>query len=220
MPKISCLMVTVGRLELVRRAVQCFLNQTYENKELVIVEHGTFHLREYILAMNDERIRYESAQREDITLGELRNRSIELARGELIAPWDDDDWYHPSRLAVQFACLMRSGADVCMLSRETFVWPDRELYVYSNHRLWKHSSLARKTAFALYPALKGGEDTEQIISTIRDGARLCMINAPDLYIYTVHGSNFSDMWMLEGTFGQATAPLTAKQRRVAEGRLK
>ncbi len=212
-------MVTRGRIEFVQRSITCFLNQTYQNRELVIVEDKTNHLEEFIAARQDPRIRYESVRQANVTLGELRNRSLEMASGEFVAVWDDDDWYHPSRLAIQFRHLLHSRADVCMLSRESFAWPERELYVYSNHRLWKHSSLASKAAFARYPALRVGEDTEQIIQMLKNGAKLCMLNAPDLYIYCVHDSNISETWLLEAAFEQATAQLTAGQRALVESRL-
>ena len=35
-PKVSAVMCTYGRFECVERAVNCFLNQTYQNKELII----------------------------------------------------------------------------------------------------------------------------------------------------------------------------------------
>jgi len=37
LPKVSCICITHDRVEMFRRAKKCFLNQTYENKELVVL---------------------------------------------------------------------------------------------------------------------------------------------------------------------------------------
>jgi glycosyltransferase involved in cell wall biosynthesis len=36
------------------------------------------------------------------SLGALRNYSVEMARGDIVVQWDDDDWYHKRRIEVQF----------------------------------------------------------------------------------------------------------------------
>ena len=45
-----------------------------------------------------------------LSLGELRNRSVELAQGHLVCQWDDDDRSHPMRLSVQVAALIEADA--------------------------------------------------------------------------------------------------------------
>ena len=52
----------------------------------------------------DPRIRYlrETPRR---VLGDKRNRLCELARGEIIVHWDDDDWHGRDRIARQVAAL-------------------------------------------------------------------------------------------------------------------
>lgn len=42
------------------------------------------------------------------TVGTIRNVAAQLARGDVIAHWDDDDYYHPERLMEQVARL-RAG---------------------------------------------------------------------------------------------------------------
>jgi glycosyltransferase involved in cell wall biosynthesis len=66
-------------------------------------------------------------------LGAKRNLACEIARGEIIAHWDDDDWYAPDRLSRQAALLTDSGASLCGLDTVLFydlrsgeAWP----YVY------------------------------------------------------------------------------------------
>jgi hypothetical protein len=59
LPLISCLMVTKNRVDLAKCAIQCFLNQTYAHRELVIIDDGEDEgLAEYTQQLEDERIKY------------------------------------------------------------------------------------------------------------------------------------------------------------------
>ena len=88
-PLVSCLTATYGRLSKLSEAVTCFLEQDYENKELIILNNHPSPLTCDFpqVTVYNEPI-YE-------TLGDCRNRLIELARGEFIRTWDDDDLYLP-----------------------------------------------------------------------------------------------------------------------------
>lgn len=101
-PKISALMLTGrnrARFALARVAVQCFLDQTWPNKELIIVNHHP----EISLADGDPRIKeVKVVKNERFMLGDMRNASIENATGEWCIQWDDDDWHHPTRMARQW----------------------------------------------------------------------------------------------------------------------
>jgi glycosyltransferase involved in cell wall biosynthesis len=45
-----------------------------------------------------------------LTLGALRNISLESARSEIICQWDDDDYSHPGRLAIQVRHMIAEAA--------------------------------------------------------------------------------------------------------------
>lgn len=91
-------MPTKDRHKYIPRALRCFLAQTYENRELLILDDGGEGAE--ALLPDDERIRYVRCGRPS-SLGAKRNLACELAGGEYIAHWDDDDWSHPDRLATQ-----------------------------------------------------------------------------------------------------------------------
>ena len=103
-PAISCLMVTRDRLALAQRAIRCFGDQTYPERELIIVSEGERDYRtaleRYIDQHAIERARVVPAE-PGATLGELRNRTLDEAAGPIVCQWDDDDLSHPNRLAEQ-----------------------------------------------------------------------------------------------------------------------
>ena len=77
---------------------QCFLDQTWEDKELVVVE--TYHDEPSAffqsIALVDSRLKYTAIKRpvgEDLTVGAKRNLTILLASGQYCVNFDDDDLY-------------------------------------------------------------------------------------------------------------------------------
>lgn len=94
---VSCIMPTKNRRSFIPAAIACFQAQTYDKKELLIVDNGDSVAD---LMPNDRRIRYMRLTATQTT-GQLRNFCCQQARGEFIAHWDDDDWSHPRRLEEQ-----------------------------------------------------------------------------------------------------------------------
>ncbi len=116
LPRVSCLMVTGNRKRIARRAVKCFLDQTYPNKELVVLDDGNEDYSEIFSEIPDGDIHYFRIQKQDGTyLGGLRNMLLDRATGDYLAQWDDDDWYHPDRILIQ-AEYLQKGFDACWLS--------------------------------------------------------------------------------------------------------
>ncbi len=121
-PLVSCIMPTHNRRAFVPRAVQQFLAQDYPHRELIIVDDGGTDIVADLIPP-DPRIRYIRYERR-MTLGAKRNAACELARGELIAHWDDDDWIAPWRIAYQARAMREHpDTDICGLARVLFYDP-------------------------------------------------------------------------------------------------
>jgi predicted O-methyltransferase YrrM len=116
-PLISCIMPTRGRGDYVLQAVRYFLRQDYPARELIIVDDDTQDLTPRLPA--DPRIRYLRTP-PGLSIGAKRNRACRLATGEIIAQWDDDDWYGPQRLSAQAAPLLAGQADITGLETGVF----------------------------------------------------------------------------------------------------
>jgi mannosyltransferase OCH1-like enzyme/UDP:flavonoid glycosyltransferase YjiC (YdhE family)/glycosyltransferase involved in cell wall biosynthesis len=198
-PRLSCLMITGGsrpdkRLAMAQRAVRCFLNQTYPNKELVIIDDGEEDALEYWIeaqcpeALDEEQIALVRLPPENKTLGELRNIAIEWATGEYIAQWDDDDLSDPLRLEIQMAVIHATQADACMLERHQIWWPESQRLAVSTRRIWESSFVCALSAMSPYPAQRSGEDTPVIQNIVNQG-RVAVLDLPWLYTYVFHGGN-------------------------------
>ena len=109
-------MVTGNRKHIARRAVKCFLEQTYPNKELVVLDDGNEDYSDIFNEIPADDVHYFRIEKQaGLYLGGLRNMLLDRATGDYLAKWDDDDWYHPDRIAIQAECLQQ-GFDACWLS--------------------------------------------------------------------------------------------------------
>lgn len=107
-PKISCVTVTTGRVDHVKNSTQCYLSQTYPNRELVILSQGddaaNKEILGYVKSLGRDDIMFLTADPR-ISLGAMRNASCELATSTIICQWDDDDLYHPDRIKAQYLAM-------------------------------------------------------------------------------------------------------------------
>ncbi|MBO0736544.1 MAG: glycosyltransferase family 2 protein [Alphaproteobacteria bacterium] len=185
-------MPTANRRRFVPEAIRLFLAQDYSDKELVIVDNGGDTVSDLMPA--DPRVRYVRARPD--TVGALRNIACEEARGELIAHWDDDDFYAPSRLSRQARMLAEDGTELCGLNRFAFYDRDaRQAWEYrypATERVWVHGatmgyrkSLWRKQPFPTRRRI--AEDTDFCFMTDPDVIRV--ISDLALYVGLVHRAN-------------------------------
>jgi glycosyltransferase involved in cell wall biosynthesis len=99
-----------------KRSIKCFLNQQYDNKEMVVIDDGEQDLEEVLQEVPSSQLQYVKLQKKpENTLGKLRNRSLKEATGDFLIQWDDDDWYHPERILMQ-SKVLKNGYDACCLS--------------------------------------------------------------------------------------------------------
>ena len=106
-PVVSCIMPTYNRRSFIPATIESFLSQSYARSELLILDDG--HDPIVDIVPRDPRIRYFYSSRR-LTIGAKRNWGCDLASGDLIAHWDDDDHYPRWRLQSHVAA-MSTGAD-------------------------------------------------------------------------------------------------------------
>ncbi len=103
-PRVSILMLTYNRPQMIGRAITSALEQTLSDWELIVVQDGgdsrTGELVNEWVA-KDRRIRY-FRRGVSGSIAEASNFGLAQARGEFVAILDDDDWWAaPNKLARQ-----------------------------------------------------------------------------------------------------------------------
>ncbi len=193
---ISCIMPTRGRADLVERAIDCFRAQDYPDRELIIVHDLDGDLPPGI-AGDDIRI----LRARENSIGGKRNQAVEAARGDIIAQWDDDDWYGPARLSVQAAPILDGSAEVTALNDILFFdaatgacWEaDPALFarmfaenVAGGTLMFRKHDWERSGG---YPSSSMREDSHFLAALMHGGARLHRQPGREHMVYVRHGSN-------------------------------
>ncbi len=114
-PIFSVLIPTYNRANLLPRAIQSVLHQTYTNFEILVVDDAsTDNTSTIVKQFKDERITYTCR---DVNQGNAaaKNSGISQARGQYIAFLDDDDEYLPNFLSSMQAALSIASHDVGFL---------------------------------------------------------------------------------------------------------
>lgn len=214
LPKISCLMVTANeRLSLAKKSIKCFVDQTYPNKELLVINEGSVayqkDLQYFIDSLNNKNIKTIWLNGK-YTLGSLRNISISMSDGEYFVQWDDDDFCMPQRLFSQYSFLTRNKAKVCYFTDQLhYFWSTNTIY-WNNWKkrhsggLKKHSLIPGTGMFhrdidIRYPSYgersSAGEDTvfaNELLSK-NDKEVILFENMGNMHCYTYHGNQVYDL---------------------------
>lgn len=100
MISITAIITTHNRESLLPRALDSIYAQTHPANEVIVVDDGSADGTAQLV-----RSQYPTAQYHYIKgkgISAARNRAIQQARGEWLAFLDDDDEWHPDKLALQF----------------------------------------------------------------------------------------------------------------------
>jgi len=192
-PLVSCLCVSNGRPKHLRNAIDYFNAQTYANKELLIVSRNFDPEYQAIIDnFSGKSMRYLNPEfAGNMTLGELRNFSIEQALGEYVCIWDDDDWYHCKRIEFQVSEAMTKNKQGSVLPYY-ILYNSIQKEAYMSTPLPPPASTLCKQAFLtkdfLYEPLNKAEDDSFIEKLNKLNILLPVVN-PILYIYIFHGQN-------------------------------
>lgn len=191
-PLISAIMVTSGspeRRPLAIAAIESFRQQIDVNKELVIINYSQSSL---LAELPPELVPAEAREvlvERPPTLGDLRNRGLQEARGDYLVPWDDDDWSHPDRLKTQLQHASRGR--VVLLSREVrYSFLNRNAFVFTfpkMHGLPGTAFFPRTTG--RYESINKHEDSH----FLSNFASILTIDKPaHLHLRFFHGKNTWD----------------------------
>lgn len=187
----TCLCLTRNRRQWLPIAIQCFINQTYPNRELLIIADGT-DVRD--LLPDDDRIRLHQIDR-PAEIGEKRNFGCSLAAGEIIAHWDDDDFSAPERLDHQVSRLRESGKAVTGYRSMRFIRDDGRAWQfnYPAGKVLGTSLCYRRDWWEQnkFPAIQIQEDAEFVVKAYNQRQIDDVPEDLGLMYATIHGNNTS-----------------------------
>ncbi len=126
MELVSAVMPTANRRHFIPQAIDSFLSQTYENKELWILDDGVDPSGD--LVPDNERIHYVGMSPK-MTIPVKRNQVNSLTQGEIIVHWDDDDWSDAGRMVEQVEQLKGSKKQMVGYHSLAF-WDERTRQAY------------------------------------------------------------------------------------------
>lgn len=133
--KVSVIIPTYNRAELLKEAVDSVLAQTFRDFELLVVDDGsTDHTRELLKGCGDH-ITYLFQENQGVS--SARNLGIRSSKGAYVALLDSDDLWLPQKLEQQVA-IMDQQPDLQLCHTEE-IWIRRGVRVNPRKKHQKHS---------------------------------------------------------------------------------
>jgi glycosyltransferase involved in cell wall biosynthesis len=197
-PLVSCIMPTFNRRPFLPLALRFFADQDYPNKELVIVDDGSDPVGDLVKGLPG--VHYIHLPRRT-SIGAKRNLACQHGQGEIIAHWDDDDWYALDRLRYQVTPLLDGKADMtglintCVLELPggDFWTTSPQLHqkmfvgnVVGGTLVYRRELLSQGLR---YPETNLAEDASLLQRAVKSGKRLMRLLNPGVFIYVRHGQN-------------------------------
>jgi glycosyltransferase involved in cell wall biosynthesis len=138
MDLISIVMPTYKRSDMIGRAIESILNQTYRNFEIIIVDDNDEtsierqeteeNMKPYI---SNKKIKYIK-HKKNFGGSQARNTGIRITSGKYITFLDDDDEYYPEKLEKQYAFYKDNFP-----CDEGFI--NSQIDVYQNGKYWRRT---------------------------------------------------------------------------------
>jgi glycosyltransferase involved in cell wall biosynthesis len=130
-PTVSVITPTYNRRLFLPMLIYLYEQQSYPKNllELIILDDSP-DSNEDLIPKNDKTIRYYY-QKEKMTLGEKRNKLNELAKGDVIICFDDDDYHFPERITYSVTSLNSQKALIAGSSKINVYYVDiKEMHQY------------------------------------------------------------------------------------------
>jgi glycosyltransferase involved in cell wall biosynthesis len=97
MPFFSVIIPLYNKEKYIKKTIESILNQDFQDFEIIIINDGSTDASEEIVKnINDPRIKLYSQPNKGVSTA--RNKGIEIAKGQIIAFLDADDYWFPNHL--------------------------------------------------------------------------------------------------------------------------
>ncbi len=129
---VSVIIPTHNRRQLLKKAIDSVLGQTYRNFQLIVVDDGSVDDTGRLVATYAADITY--IRQENKGPAAARNRGLAAAEHDLIAFLDDDDWFDRRKLEIQVAAMEQYREYAISHSQEIWFRRGRHLNQKKKHR--------------------------------------------------------------------------------------
>ena len=202
-PLVSCVCPTYRRPRLAELAVQLFLAQTWQHSELIVIDDSPEGERPSIRP--NARVKYVRLK-DRITMGEKHNMGHALAQGDVLAYWDDDDFFGSRRLLAQLDPIALGQAEMTGMARDLVAKvPSGEFYRFlpdwfksprnrgntmTNFTLPWHDGTAmfvrRALKLAKHPNINQNNKVQFINSVVAAGLKWKRVENDGHFVYVRH----------------------------------
>ncbi|MFV5692441.1 glycosyltransferase family 2 protein [Flavobacterium sp. LT1R49] len=143
-PTVTIIMATYNRAHFIVETLQTIKNQSFTDWECLIIDDGgTDKTIEIITPILEQDHRFKFLKRSDNYrkgLPGCRNYGLDLAKGDCVIFFDDDDIVHPDNLKTSLEVIETNIVDFCHYQKSSFT---EEIPVMQNHPIQIVKSLAK-----------------------------------------------------------------------------
>ncbi|MFV8342095.1 glycosyltransferase family 2 protein [Flavobacterium sp. XS2P39] len=123
-PKVSIVMATYNRAHFILETLRSIINQSFTDWECLIIDDGgTDNTEEVIALFLEQYSRFKYTKRPEGYIKGLsgcRNYGLDLAKGEYVIFFDDDDFIHPENLKIGLEVIETNNVDFCNYQKLSF----------------------------------------------------------------------------------------------------
>lgn len=223
-PLVSVIIPTFERPQFLVKALELVQRQDYPNLEVIVVDDGRVSQAEnpeMAAALSAPNVRYVHLP-ERRSIGAKRNLAVELARGEVVVHWDDDDYFREHRISAQVAPIIRGEVDMTVLEHHYyFVLPTQTFLTVRRASSWgPHfgTFVFRRSLFAVdgirYPDNSLAEDYAFAEFALNRGATIYVMNNEDgKHVYVRHHNTWEfELSEFDGSFTHVERPAFMSDR--------
>ena len=132
MAKVSVIIPTYNRAQVVGEAIDSVLSQTYNDLELIVVDDGSQDETRSVVSSYNSQVTYLHQEHQGVSAA--RNRGIELARGKYLSFLDSDDLWLKEKLYLQMEGMKSDPETLISYTEEIWIRKGVRVNPMKKHR--------------------------------------------------------------------------------------
>jgi glycosyltransferase involved in cell wall biosynthesis len=220
-PLVSAIMAAFQAEEFLEDAISSVLAQDYAPFEVVVCDDGSTDRTPEILAAHSE---LRTVRQPNSGAAAARNAAVAASSGELLAIFDADDLWPPTRLTVQADYLVQHPEVGCVLGRQEWIdpppWLTRDAVYGELDGIPLLSAMLRRSAFDAIGGFDGSfthsEDMDLLFRLRERGISIEVL--PDVVMFRrFHGANLTGSAPPTSPLLRSLRQKLARERAASEG---